>query len=362
VFNQTNWDVDQQVTIAAVDDSAVEGTHAASIIHTVSSTDSHYQAIAAPTLSVSILDNDGVTPIRIMPLGDSITHGVSGRASYRYDLWHAFQASACAVDFVGSQTSVGDPPAPDPNFDQDHQGHRGWRADELAVQTATWTQAAMPDVIVIHAGTNDIRQGQSNTSTIEDLRAIITNARSVISNVKFVLAQIIPAETFRDAATQDLNTRIAVLAGEMNTTQSPVILVDQFSEYTSAIDNFDSLHPNFIGEAKMARRFYDATLPFVSTCMGPVNQAPVVDAGADRSITNGSSVILVASVMDDNRTSQALAYRWRQVSGPSTGAVIATPTSISTGVSFSAVGSYVFEVYADDGPLLDWDRITVNVV
>jgi hypothetical protein len=73
-------------------------------------------------------------------------------------------------------------------------------------------------------------------------------------------------------------------------------------------------------------------------------------------------VILVASVMDDNRTSQALAYRWRQVSGPSTGAVIATPTSISTGVSFSAVGSYVFEVYADDGPLLDWDRITVNVV
>src|SRR5262249_22927777 len=43
-------------------------------------------------------------PVRIMPLGDSITYGVKSHdgGGYRTRLWHLLQQSGTAVDFVGS--------------------------------------------------------------------------------------------------------------------------------------------------------------------------------------------------------------------------------------------------------------------
>src|SRR5215204_6437165 len=68
---------------------------------------------------------------KIMPLGDSITEAEGGHASYRYWLWKSLtQAGFNDIDFVGSRTGVfnGSPQFSD--FDQNHEGHWGWRADE----------------------------------------------------------------------------------------------------------------------------------------------------------------------------------------------------------------------------------------
>src|SRR5262245_54038543 len=70
-------------------------------------------------------------PVRIMPLGDSITQADASHDSYRRPLWKSLQSGGYLVDFVGSSSMnhMGGPPVRD--FDADHEGHWGWRADEI---------------------------------------------------------------------------------------------------------------------------------------------------------------------------------------------------------------------------------------
>ncbi|MBW4549589.1 MAG: S8 family serine peptidase, partial [Aphanocapsa sp. GSE-SYN-MK-11-07L] len=58
IFTPTNWNTPQTVTVTAVNDTTPEGSHTATIAHTVSSSDTNYNAAALPNLSVSIADND----------------------------------------------------------------------------------------------------------------------------------------------------------------------------------------------------------------------------------------------------------------------------------------------------------------
>src|SRR6187399_3097989 len=69
---------------------------------------------------------------RIMPLGDSITSSFAGHDSYRYWLWHSLQdAGYTNIDFVGSQRGVFGGTPLHANFDQDHEGHTGFTADQI---------------------------------------------------------------------------------------------------------------------------------------------------------------------------------------------------------------------------------------
>jgi hypothetical protein len=58
-FTPQNWDVPQTVTVAAVDDSVIEGAYTAVITHSVVSADAGYNGLAVADVSVSIEDNDG---------------------------------------------------------------------------------------------------------------------------------------------------------------------------------------------------------------------------------------------------------------------------------------------------------------
>ncbi|MCB1315154.1 MAG: hypothetical protein KDK27_04325, partial [Leptospiraceae bacterium] len=58
-FSTSNWNVSQTVTVAAVDDGALEGTpHTSTINHASSSSDSNYSGISVSSLSADITDND----------------------------------------------------------------------------------------------------------------------------------------------------------------------------------------------------------------------------------------------------------------------------------------------------------------
>ncbi len=57
-FTPSNWNVAQTVTVAAVDDSAVEGAHSGRITHSSSSSDSNYQGLTIDSVTVSLSDND----------------------------------------------------------------------------------------------------------------------------------------------------------------------------------------------------------------------------------------------------------------------------------------------------------------
>ncbi len=60
IFTPDNWNVDQTVTVMAVDDDVVEGTHTGTITHSVSSSDANYNGIAIANVTVNITDNDAV--------------------------------------------------------------------------------------------------------------------------------------------------------------------------------------------------------------------------------------------------------------------------------------------------------------
>jgi len=72
-------------------------------------------------------------PIRIMPLGDSITYGWDGGyGGYRGYLGDLLYNGGYDFDFVGSRTD--NDPCTDPNcpfLDLDHEGWNGWRADQI---------------------------------------------------------------------------------------------------------------------------------------------------------------------------------------------------------------------------------------
>ena len=196
---------------------------------------------------------------RIMPLGDSITQSDTTHNSYRRPLWQMLENAAYSGDFVGSLTSNWNGPPPDPDFDMDHEGHWGWRADQVLANINAWAAAAQPDIVLIHLGHNDLWQGQSVASTIDELGQIIDEVRLVNSSATFLLAQVIPAMSGIGLdQIPDLNTQIPALAASKHSADSPVVVVDQYTGFDPDTDTWDGVHPNASGEQKMAQNWYDA--------------------------------------------------------------------------------------------------------
>ena len=93
----------------------------------------------------------------------------------------------------------------------------------------------------------------------------------------------------------------------------------------------------------------------------PVNQAPVVNAGGDQTITLPASATLAGTVSDDGLPLGAsVSTQWSQVSGPGTTS-FADGSALNTMASFSADGTYVLRLTADDTALSASDDLTVVV-
>lgn len=200
-------------------------------------------------------------PIRIMPLGDSITEASSGFGSYRYDLWQELIREGFAVDFVGSMTGAGGEASTSADFDSDHEGHPGWRADEVADHIEGWARSAQPDVVLLHLGTNDLAQGQPPSDVIQDLTTIVDRLRVVNPHTHILLAQIIPMRADGPPDVLELNKAISALAAATSTVASPVECVDQFTGFDHAGMTWDGIHPNRKGNRRIAAIWHAALLP-----------------------------------------------------------------------------------------------------
>ncbi len=243
----------------------------------------NFWAIAALTIialgaSPAVLAQT-VVPITVLPLGNSITHGgVGGFPSYRRDLWFLLANAGYAMDFIGSHTTYPYDPIPVPpaqlDFDLDHEGHSGWKVDELEANIEGWLQgydaAAGADIDVdialIHAGTNDlINEGNNQTtidSTLIEMGGLIAKLRADNPNIIILLAKIIPGTNLNTAP---FNTALENWVPSQNNTENPdIIVIDHANGYVPATDNFDSLHPNNLGEAKMATAWFNGITSFLT--------------------------------------------------------------------------------------------------
>ncbi|WP_242057682.1 Calx-beta domain-containing protein [Nostoc sp. FACHB-87] len=57
-FTAANWNTPQTITVIAVNDTTPEGNHAATITHSISSSDNNYNGLTLPNINVAIQDND----------------------------------------------------------------------------------------------------------------------------------------------------------------------------------------------------------------------------------------------------------------------------------------------------------------
>ena len=91
---------------------------------------------------------------------------------------------------------------------------------------------------------------------------------------------------------------------------------------------------------------------------GPANQPPVVNAGPDQAVTLPATASLDGTVTDDGLPAPpSLTSTWSQTSGPGT-VTFASATAADTTATFSAPGTYVLRLTANDGALTAQDERT----
>jgi lysophospholipase L1-like esterase len=298
-----------------------------------------------------------VAQTRVMPLGNSITQGGNGYVSYRYELWFDLQSAGYTVDSVGSRDSLygGEPNLgwyPDyyTTFDRDHEGYWGWRTDEIANIVIDATINGMPDSVLIHLGTNDVGQmgAAGVTNADANLRLIIDRIRSVRPTVTILLAQVIPigpGTWYYNNADQiaPLNAVIATIAADMDTPMSPVILVDQHTGFdVGTMMQSDGLHPNLVGEARMADVWHAALAPLLSPENPPPSVAITMPADGE-TFTAPADITVMADAADSNGFVTHVNF----YNGP---ALLGTDTTSPYSIEWTdvPVGNYALSAVATD--------------
>ena len=204
---------------------------------------------------------------KIMAIGDSITEGLTGHAGWRYWMCDELTKSGLTnFDLIGSKSGAFLGPPLYPNFDQDHESHWGARADQLLLQMpSVLARGYVPDIVLIHAGHNDIFQGESITQTAGEILALIATIREANRDCQFYVAKVIPPWNPWHAANLNILNTLIELEGPVHSTPySTITVVDQASDFDINSDLFDGVHPNASGERKIADRWVRAIAPQLS--------------------------------------------------------------------------------------------------
>ncbi|MBF8963548.1 hypothetical protein I0P70_09835 [Pontibacter sp. FD36] len=230
-------------------------------------------------------------PLRILPLGNSITQGGDTHPSYRYELWKTLVDAGLDFEFVGSMDTNWRFDATNPEQSADaaspvigqeykgakflnkHEGHWGWTTSDMLNgyekptqykrdkgKLSDWLKGYTPDVVLMHLGTNDMIYSKTTKGTLERIEQIIGLLRADNENVAIMLAKITPIpSTYANVdSTQHFVSLIPELASRLSTQKSPIIVVDINTGYYPDTHTYDSLHPNTAGEKFIAKRWYDA--------------------------------------------------------------------------------------------------------
>jgi hypothetical protein len=100
----------------------------------------------------------------------------------------------------------------------------------------------------------------------------------------------------------------------------------------------------------------------VTIVVNPANQAPVVTAGSNQTITLPASTSLSGTATDDGwPAGSALTSTWSKVSGPGV-VTFGNINALTTSASFSVAGTYLVQLVASDGALSTTATVTITVI
>ena len=282
---------------------------------------------------------------KIMPLGDSITQGITSgvpdeafQVSYRKALYDKLDTAGYVINdeiFVGSLFSGESVP----NFDPDHDGHSGWQADEIVDGRSgfppndkldQWLDTEKPNIVLLHIGTNDISNNNEDWTEVDDILDVIDDYENTPSGnpVWVILSLIIergcnpytpPCPNSDETTTFNTAVRNNVFLPRQANGDN-IILVDMqndagidYRRSTQGGDMWDDIHPFETGYAKMANLWWS----------GLEQILPIADAGPDQNVEESEIVTLDGSGSTDPKIGHGnnLSYNWEQIAG--------TPVSLS---------------------------------
>lgn len=194
------------------------------------------------------------TPCKIMPLGDSITDGFNVAGGYRIKLLKNITSNDLKIDFVGSQSN-----GPAELIDRNHEGHSGWRIDQIDTNINSWMDTYTPEIVLLHIGTNDIIMNYDLANAPTRLSTLIDKICAKLpSGGKLYVAKITPlGDTSWNTKINTFNSKIPGIVQNKVNQGKPVYMIDMYSALTAA-DLADDIHPNSTGYNKMADVWFHA--------------------------------------------------------------------------------------------------------
>ncbi|CAK7231388.1 hypothetical protein SEUCBS140593_007908 [Sporothrix eucalyptigena] len=214
------------------------------------------------SLFVLIDTTSAASPVRIMPLGDSIT-GSPG--CWRALLWRKLQdAGITNTKFVGTL------PGQDCGFAYDgaNEGHGGFLASGIVAknQLPGWLAQTHPDIVLMHLGTNDVWNNAPPELITGNFSVLVDQMRASNPKMRILVAQILPMAPTRPANCPDCPARVAAFNKEVvawadarnknDTASVPLTVVDCWTGFDDATDTIDGVHPNSAGNAKLAASWF----------------------------------------------------------------------------------------------------------
>jgi lysophospholipase L1-like esterase len=222
-------------------------------------------------------------PLKICPLGDSITYGDSGTyttpGGYRDRLYTNLKNAGRNVQFVGSDASN-----PSPTLTAAgqvaHDGHGGWTIDQIAAQVDTWLPSYKPDVILLMIGSNDLVAFKETAADAKNrLVSLINKIVTDCPAATVFVSNIIPVQSndsrgvYADGS--PINPTVIAYDDLIRTEVVPgfqaagknVSFVDQYSNFVdsngkiraSQFGNYE--HPSTAGYVSMGDTWFNAMTP-----------------------------------------------------------------------------------------------------
>jgi GDSL-like Lipase/Acylhydrolase family len=209
--------------------------------------------------------------VRIMVVGDSITHGSAGDYTWQYWLYEHLRSDGIRPEMVGPTHWLwnnvsrldGNSSYANPHFGRANDTTWGMTLSGAKTSIAAAVATYRPDYLLVLLGLDDLFwYGASQPTMAANLVSFISAARSAQPRIRFVFGLIPPdihTQTARSFAKKvaAYNKSVVITARQLSSAESP-IAVARDTDINVAADLWDGTHPNANGEIRIAAAFADA--------------------------------------------------------------------------------------------------------
>ncbi|KAL7910618.1 carbohydrate esterase family 3 protein [Trichoderma velutinum] len=195
--------------------------------------------------------------MRLMPLGGSITYGVesSDKNGYRKYLQDMLIADGNNVTMVGSRSAGS-------MSNNDHEGWRGFRIDQIESKARNSVPKFMPNLITVNAGSNDCIQnfvirriGKRMGNMLDVVWTASPGSTIILSSL------ILSFDAEVESRIKWANDQFQDIALSLQSEGKKIVFVDMHSQWgPKENDISDGTHPNDQGYHKMAKIWYKGVL------------------------------------------------------------------------------------------------------